>query len=40
MTNREIIAATDRTQVGVYARYPVAFVRGKGARLWDAAGKP
>ena len=39
MTNREIIDATDRTQVGVYARYPVAFVRGKGARLWDADGK-
>src|SRR5439155_4609309 len=29
----------DRTQVGVYARYPVAFVRGQGARLWDADGK-
>ena len=23
----------------MYARYPVAFVRGKGARLWDADGK-
>jgi len=40
MTNREIIDATDRTQVGVYARFPVAFVRGEGARLWDADGKP
>jgi acetylornithine/succinyldiaminopimelate/putrescine aminotransferase len=39
MTNREIIDATDRTQVGVYARQPVAFVRGKGTRLWDADGK-
>jgi acetylornithine/N-succinyldiaminopimelate aminotransferase len=39
MTNREIIDATDRTQVGVYARFPVAFVRGRGARLWDADGK-
>ena len=39
MSNREIIDATDRTQVGVYARFPVAFVRGKGARLWDADGK-
>jgi acetylornithine aminotransferase len=39
MSNREIIAATDRTQVGVYARYPIAFVRGEGARLWDADGK-
>jgi acetylornithine/N-succinyldiaminopimelate aminotransferase len=39
MTNREIIEATDRTQVGVYARFPVAFVRGEGARLWDADGR-
>jgi acetylornithine aminotransferase len=39
MSNREIIEATDRTQVGVYARYAVAFVRGKGTRLWDADGK-
>jgi len=39
MSNREIIEATDRTQVGVYARYPAAFVRGEGARLWDADGK-
>ncbi len=39
MSNREIIEATDRTQVGVYARYPVAFVRGQGSRLWDADGK-
>jgi acetylornithine/N-succinyldiaminopimelate aminotransferase len=39
MSNREIIEATDRTQVGVYARYPVAFVRGKGTRIWDADGK-
>lgn len=39
MTNREIIEATDRTQIGVYARYPVAFVRGRGARLWDADGR-
>jgi acetylornithine/N-succinyldiaminopimelate aminotransferase len=39
MTNREIIEATERTQVQVYARYPVAFVRGEGARLWDADGR-
>ncbi|MGH7821261.1 MAG: acetylornithine transaminase, partial [Candidatus Binatia bacterium] len=39
MTNREIIELTDRTQAGVYARYPVAFVRGRGARLWDADGR-
>jgi predicted acetylornithine/succinylornithine family transaminase len=39
MTNREIVETTDRTQVQVYARYPVAFVRGEGARLWDADGR-
>lgn len=39
MTNREIVERTDRTQFAVYARYPVAFVRGEGARLWDAEGK-
>ena len=39
MSNREIIAATDAVQVGVYARFPVAFVRGQGASLWDADGK-
>jgi acetylornithine/N-succinyldiaminopimelate aminotransferase len=39
MTNREIIEATDRTQIQVYARHPVAFVRGEGARLWDADGR-
>jgi acetylornithine/N-succinyldiaminopimelate aminotransferase len=39
MSNTEIIAATDAVQVGVYARFPVAFVKGSGARLWDADGK-
>ncbi|MGH7899126.1 MAG: acetylornithine transaminase [Candidatus Binatia bacterium] len=39
MSNREIIATSDETQVGVYARYPIAFVRGRGARLWDADGR-
>jgi len=39
VTNREIIELSDQTQVGVYARYPVAFVRGRGARLWDADGR-
>jgi acetylornithine/N-succinyldiaminopimelate aminotransferase len=39
VTNKEIIELSDQTQVGVYARYPVAFVRGRGARLWDADGR-
>jgi predicted acetylornithine/succinylornithine family transaminase len=36
VTNQEIIDLTERTQVGVYARFAVAFVRGRGAHLWDA----
>lgn len=39
MTNQEIIALTDATQVGVYNRFPVAFTRGQGAVLWDADGR-
>ncbi|MEA2625868.1 MAG: acetylornithine/N-succinyldiaminopimelate aminotransferase [Candidatus Binatota bacterium] len=39
MTNADILALSDATQLGVYARYPVAFVRGEGARVWDADGK-
>src|SRR5262245_52319550 len=36
MTSSEIIAQTAAYEVGNYARLPVAFVRGKGAELWDA----
>ena len=39
MSNREIVERTDATQTGNYARFPIAFVRGDGARLWDADGK-
>jgi acetylornithine/N-succinyldiaminopimelate aminotransferase len=39
MSNSEIISATDAVQIGVYARFPIAFVRGRGAHLWDADGK-
>lgn len=35
----EIIARNQAHEVGVYARQPVAFVRGRGAELWDADGK-
>ena len=34
-----IIEASDRYLVGNYARYPVAFVRGEGRRLFDDGGK-
>ncbi|RMF21808.1 MAG: acetylornithine transaminase [Deltaproteobacteria bacterium] len=33
------IEATDRYTVPNYARFPVAFVRGEGRRLWDENGK-
>ena len=39
MTTAEIIAQSQRHELGVYARQPVAFVRGEGCRLWDADGK-
>ncbi len=39
MTGQEIIAASDRYLMPTYARAPVAFVRGEGARLWDADGR-
>jgi acetylornithine/N-succinyldiaminopimelate aminotransferase len=39
MTNAEIIALSRAHEVGVYARQPVAFVRGRGCELWDADGK-
>ena len=31
-------ARARRTSIATYARYPVEFVRGEGARLWDAEG--
>jgi len=34
-----IVAMTDRYQMGTYARFPVAFVRGEGALLFDASGR-
>ena len=39
MTQDEIIATADRYLMPTYARAPVAFVRGEGARLWDANGR-
>ena len=38
-SNSEVIAVTDRHVMQTYGRYPVAFVRGKGCRLWDADGR-
>ncbi len=39
MKSEEVMALTARYQMANYARYPVVFVRGEGARLFDAEGK-
>jgi acetylornithine/N-succinyldiaminopimelate aminotransferase len=39
MTNAEAVARSAAHEVGVYARQPVAFVRGRGCELWDADGR-
>ncbi len=39
MTNADVAALTAGYQMANYARFPVAFVRGDGARLYDAEGK-
>lgn len=39
MKNRDILRLTDKYVATTYARYPVALVRGKGTRVWDADGK-
>jgi acetylornithine/succinyldiaminopimelate/putrescine aminotransferase len=39
MTNAEVMARSAAHEVGVYARQPVALVRGRGAEVWDADGK-
>lgn len=39
MNASEIIALYDRYVVPSYGRFPLVFVRGKGARVWDADGK-
>ena len=35
----EIIALFDQYVMPTYGRYPLAFVRGQGSRVWDADGK-
>jgi predicted acetylornithine/succinylornithine family transaminase len=40
MTNQDIIDLNAQYLCTTYARFPVAFVRGQGCRLWDAEGKP
>lgn len=38
MRTDEIISLTERHVMNTYTRQPVAFVKGKGCRLWDAEG--
>ncbi|MCL2571767.1 MAG: aspartate aminotransferase family protein [Defluviitaleaceae bacterium] len=39
MTNQTIKQVSDQHILPTYGRYPVAFVKGQGCRLWDADGK-
>lgn len=39
MTNKEIIDLTGAHVLNTYKRFPVAMVRGRGTRVWDASGK-
>jgi acetylornithine/N-succinyldiaminopimelate aminotransferase len=39
MNNRDVAEVTDKYVARTYARYPIALVRGKGVRVWDADGK-
>src|ERR671910_3807927 len=39
MNNRDISALTDKYVARTYARTPIALVRGKGTKVWDADGK-
>ena len=39
MKNQQILSLTDKYVAQTYARFPIALVRGKGTRVWDADGK-
>ena len=39
MNNLEIVALTDKYVARTYARIPIALVRGRGTKVWDAEGK-
>ena len=39
MGTADVIAMTEKYQMANYARFPVVFVRGEGARLFDAEGR-
>ncbi|MCZ6549740.1 MAG: aspartate aminotransferase family protein [Deltaproteobacteria bacterium] len=39
MKNQQILRLTQKYVANTYARFPIALVQGKGARVWDADGK-
>lgn len=39
MKNQQILRLTQKYIANTYARFPIALVQGKGARVWDADGK-
>ncbi|MBT3353073.1 MAG: aspartate aminotransferase family protein [Nitrospinaceae bacterium] len=39
MSNADLIALAEKYVAPTYGRFPVAFVRGEGCRLWDADGR-
>lgn len=39
MTSAEVIELFERYVMPTYARWPLVFVRGRGARVWDADGR-
>ena len=39
MKNRDVAALTDKYVARTYARTPIALVKGKGTKVWDADGK-
>ena len=39
MKNRDVAALTDKYVARTYARTPIALVKGRGCKVWDADGK-
>src|SRR5687768_16501197 len=39
MKNRDVCALTDKYVAKTYARIPIALVKGRGCKVWDADGK-
>ena len=39
MKNREVAALTEKYVARTYARAPIALVKGRGTKVWDADGK-